>query len=363
MKVLHVIGQLTPGGSEKMTLQVAGGLRARGDDHRIVALGEVDTTWIAGVDAAVPVIPLSIADRDARSSAKALRGLARHLREVRPDIVQGHSWKSSVAAGLLGRALRLRTVATLHRVYYPRLERSADRIVQHAWDAVVVDSEAVRDLLAGSVAIDSGRIAVIPNFVAPEFFAMRAPQPHSGVMRVLMAAHFTPVKGHITLLEALRGLRGMLAAPAIHVDFLGEGPLLEHAKSLVAAWGIEDLVTFHGRRSDLPRWMDAADAVVLPSSWEGFGMILAEGMAAARPVVACDVGGATEVVVDGATGYLTPVGDAHALSAALRRLMDEPATRVRLGAAGRRRARQHYGSGPVLDAYAGLYQRLAPRAQ
>ena len=90
-------------------------------------------------------------------------------------------------------------------------------------------------------------------------------------------------------------------------------------------------------------------------------MVLAEGMAAGKPAVAFDVGGASEVIVDGETGFLTPPGHAEALADALERLRDDAALRERMGRAGRRRAEAHYTAGRVAKSYERFYARVSAK--
>jgi glycosyltransferase involved in cell wall biosynthesis len=358
MRVLHVIGQLAPGGSEKMTLQVAKGLTLRGEDHRIAVLREVDMEFVAGLGAAG--IPLYRIDGRGGQPGRLVQ-LARLARRLDVDLVQGHAWRSSVAAGLVARAASVPAIATLHRIYYARLEETLDRMLQRMWEAVIVDSNAVRDLLVQTVGMDTGRVKVIPNFVSEEVLragdAPRAERP-AEPLRLLMAAHFSEVKGHRFLLEALAELGDR--RERFELDLLGDGPLLEEMQSLAARLGLADRIRFRGRRSDLSAWLSRADVVVLPSLWEGFGMILAEAAAFRLPAVAFGIGGAAEVVVDGETGVLVPPRDVAALAAALDRLLD-PALRARLGAAARTRAERLYSPEGALDSYQALYRSTRRR--
>jgi glycosyltransferase involved in cell wall biosynthesis len=139
------------------------------------------------------------------------------------------------------------------------------------------------------------------------------------------------------------------------VDLLGDGPLLEATRASVRQASLSDAVHFHGSRFDLGEWLESADVVVLPSLWEGFGLILAEAAACAKPAVSFSIGGAAEVIADGETGFLVPPGDTGALARALARLHGDPALRRRLGRAARRRAATLYAIEPVLDSYEALY--------
>lgn len=361
MKVLHVIGQVVPGGSEKMTLRVAKEFRMRGDDHRVLSIGEIDRGFIDSVDAAeVPIDQLGAKDRGPSSTLRALRMLADQVDSFGPDLIQGHAWRSSVAAGLVGRLKGVPALATLHRIYYERLEKIGDRALQRLWQGVIVDSVAVKDLLEGQLGIRGSRVTVIPNFVSESLFGIEAEAPAQSPVRILMAAHFTEVKGHRFALEAIAELERTNPG-AVRLELLGEGPLLEPCRDLARRLGIEEVVRFHGRSSALRDWLSETQIVVLPSLWEGFGLILAEAMAAGRPAVSFRIGGAAEVIADGETGFLTPPGDVAGLTDALRSLVESYELRARMGEAGRRRAREKFSADRVLDSYFDLYEGVLAR--
>ncbi len=359
MRVLHVIGQLVPGGSEKMTLQVAAEMRRRGHDHRVAVLGEIDASFVNSLGAAeVPIHSVSLPARRSLTGPAAVRAVAQLLRAEPADIVQGHSWGSSVVAGAAGLAAGVSAVATLHRIYYPAVQRRVDRALQRLWATVIVDSPAVAGLLVREAGLAAGRISVIPNFVSPELVRRGAERRHgagNGPLRILMAAHFSPVKGHRHALEAIAALESERPG-RFEVDMLGDGPLLPEMRAFAQRLRVDGVVRFHGRRSDLPVWLSRSDAVMLPSAWEGFGMILAEAMAFATPPVAFDVGGAADVIVDGRTGLLVPNGSSAGLAVALGRLHGDPALRRRLGTAGRARVASLYTVDSVLPAYERAYR-------
>lgn len=154
-----------------------------------------------------------------------------------------------------------------------------------------------------------------------------APRP----LRLLCVASLTPRKGHDLLLRALAGLRDY----AWHLDCIGSHDLdPAWAKSLLGwreEWGLGGRVTFRGPlpAEDLGRHYAAADLFVLPSRFEGYGMVCAEALAHGLPILATRAG-ALEDTVPAEAGLLVPPEDARALAGALRRLFADPALRQRL---------------------------------
>jgi len=171
--------------------------------------------------------------------------------------------------------------------------------------------------------------------------------------------HWTPRKG---ILEALAAL-GRVSA-GVTLDLVGEqGRDHAYAARVRAALrdpALKGRVRAHGRVSDaaLAALYQDADALLLPSSHEGYGMVLAEALAAGLPIVATRVGAVPEVVRDGLEAELVAPGDVAALAQAIQRLVDSPADR----AARSRLALEHAASLPSWDAsiarFAGLLDDL-----
>jgi glycosyltransferase involved in cell wall biosynthesis len=140
--------------------------------------------------------------------------------------------------------------------------------------------------------------------------------------------------------------------------FAGDGPLRSDLERRAHRLGLTDRLRLLGFRSDLSEIYTGFDLVALPSSSEGMPLTVIEAMAAARPVVASNVGGVPEVVVDGVTGLVVPVGDRQALADALAALLQDPARRRAMGLAGRRRYEERFTLERMAEAYAGVYRRV-----
>ena len=170
----------------------------------------------------------------------------------------------------------------------------------------------------------------------------------------LAAGRLEAVKDYPTLLEA------MARAPEnARLVIAGDGPLRDGLVELAARLGLDGRVRFLGFEADVTRWMQAADAFVLSSRWEGLPMGLLEAGACALPVVATDVQGTGEVVVDGVTGTLVAAGDAVALAEAMTRVMQAPEVeRLAMGTRARQRVIEKFSMESVLDRWEALYEGL-----
>lgn len=143
------------------------------------------------------------------------------------------------------------------------------------------------------------------------------------------------VKGVPVLLDALSGL--VADIPGLRVTLIGDGPERAALQSRAQELGLGAVVSFAGYMSQdaVAETLAGADALVLPSFAEGVPVTLMEAMASGLPVLATRVGGISELVEDGVSGYLVPPGNVDALTARLRDLLGDPQLRAQMGAAGR----------------------------
>lgn len=208
----------------------------------------------------------------------------------------------------------------------------------------------------------AGEIAVIPQFgVDPHLFAPAAAPPDetpAPPLRIGYAGGLLPEKGVDLLLRACAGL----PAPW-RLLLAGEGEQRGALEQLAGALGVAQNVEFLGRRGsgDMAAFYQGLDVFVLPSrtqpNWmEQFGRVLVEAMACAVPVIGSSSGEIPHVIGDG--GLVCPEGDAVALAGCLQALADSPAQRAALGAAGRRRALQHFTMRHIAEQTLAVYERL-----
>jgi len=155
-------------------------------------------------------------------------------------------------------------------------------------------------------------------------------------------------------------LRAMTRTPErARLLVLGAGPQEDRLTELAEWLGLKRRVRFAGFEPNVARWMRAADGFVLSSRYEGLPMVLLEAGACGVPIVATDVPGTREVVVDGETGWLAPAGDAEELAKTMMRLMRMPPdARHAMGERARRHVAEHFSLEAALDRWERLYANL-----
>jgi N-acetyl-alpha-D-glucosaminyl L-malate synthase BshA len=276
-----------------------------------------------------------------------------------------HAASALLAAQVLGDAAPARLI-TLHGTDATRLatHRGVNPVTGFAiaaCDAITVPSHYLRREAAERYELPAARIQVIPNFVDLERFppAPRAPgdgpRAEPGEPVLFHVSNFRPIKRPVDLAEVLAHVRRTLPARMVLV---GDGPEREAVEARAAALGVAGAMTFLGRRTDFAGPLARADAFVLTSESESFGVAALEAMAAGVPVFGYRVGGLPEVVCADA-GALVPLGDPAALAAAIVEGLRDPARRDAMGRAARRCAEAEFSAPRAIAAYEACYRRLA----
>ncbi|HVM69821.1 MAG TPA: glycosyltransferase family 4 protein [Gaiellaceae bacterium] len=288
--------------------------------------------------------------------ALGLLELYRLCRRIRPAIVHANSSKAGVlgrlAAWLAGVPVRVFTVHGWAFKAYSGIASTlylwADRAMRPLTSAIVCVAEGERRIGLERGTCTAERTVVIPNAV-PE--APQAPLEGSPPL-VVSVGRLKEPKDFSTLVRALAELREVPHRAVV----AGDGPDRPALEAERDELGVR--VELSGERDDVPALLAAADVFVLSSRSEGMPMSILEAMAAGLPVVASAVGGVPELVVDGETGLLVPPGDADALAAALRLVLEDADLRRRLGSAGRERAQRAFGLERFRREHLALYERL-----
>jgi glycosyltransferase involved in cell wall biosynthesis len=173
----------------------------------------------------------------------------------------------------------------------------------------------------------------------------------AGARLVVAVGRLVPVKNHALAIEAIAQV------PDATLAILGEGPLHEQLTEQAVSLGVADRVVLAGLRADARAIMGGADAVVVPSVGEGLPLVALEALAGRTPVVATSVRGIRELLTDGRDSLLVPAGDADALAASLRRVLEDEVLAARLAQAGAELVAPYTEAG-MIESYLSLYERL-----
>ena len=345
MRILHVIQELGAGGAERILLSTYRGAQAAGHDVFVAA-----APGLLAAELDIEPLPMPLVRRRPWRVPAAVLAVRKAVHKTRPDVLHAYNPGIGLAAGLAtrrgSRPPGLVNLQGTAEEDWP----AAVRLVRLSGLAPVACGPGVAAALE-----DHGLtpVATVPNAVPP------APPPADraelsvgpGTPLVIAVGRLVEQKNHALAIQAIAEVPDAVLAIA------GQGVLRPDLERLAEETGVADRVRFLGLRPDARALMGAADAVVMPSHWEGLPLSALEALASGTPLVATDVRGLRELVVDGENALLVPE-DPHALATALRRVLDDPELAARLAAAGK-----HVdGAGNdrrLVERFLELYERLA----
>ena len=225
-------------------------------------------------------------------------------------------------------------------------------------DGVTAVSEWLKDETALHFATDK-EIDVIPNFVDPARFKRNSKVCNiygtPGDKLLCHVSNFRPVKRIIDVVMTFERVAQQIPSRLI---MIGDGPDRSRAEAYIRERNLRDRVFFLGNVPNLEEILGGCDLFLLPSETESFGMAALEAMASEIPVIATRAGGLPEVVVDGETGYLLPVGDVDSMAARAIEILSDPAVQQRMGKRGREVAVQQFDESWIVPRYRALYEKV-----
>ena len=368
-RIVYVTTGLSYGGAETQLKNLALRLKQRKWSLSVVSMlppgAYVDELEAAGI------CVYDLRMRRKVPDPRAVLRLASIVRRERPLVVHAHM----IHANLLARITRLFAsipvlICTAHNIIEGgRARELAYRLTDSLADITTQVSEAGKQRYIQVGAVPPHKIVYIPNGIDTSRF-----QPNPMVRQAvreqlgcapdafvwLTVGRLEPVKNHLELLCAFREVTAV--HPHARLLIAGQGPLQAATEQRITELGLAERVRLLGVRRDIPDLLNAADAFVLPSLWEGMPLTLLEASATALPIVATDVGGNAEVVLEGKTGYLVPPKNTDALAQTLLRIMRlSEADRSAMGQAGRAHVVQNFDLERVVDRWEALYRELLQR--
>ena len=285
-------------------------------------------------------------------------------KNIHYDLIHSHYWMSGVAAEALKGRWQVPIVHMFHTLgmMKNRIARNEDemegeyrisgeRQVIKAADRIIAATQAEQSQLEFLYKAPSSKLTIIPPGVDIDHFYCIPPDESKAVIGIcadcrmfLFVGRIEPLKGVDTLIRAISILKdkGLMTQKPYSLSIIGGDPEpspleinaeMARLKLLCHNLGLDDMVVFLGKRSQdsLVYYYSAAEAVIMPSHYESFGMVALEAMACGTPVVASQVGGLAFLVQDEVTGYVVPDGDPDILANRLARLINEPNLSQRLG--------------------------------
>ncbi len=378
LTVLQVTPELNAGGVERTTLEIAEAISRAGGLALVATAGgrlEPDLKTAGG-----ELIRIPAASKNPITLIANAFKLAKIARERNVQIIHARSRAPAWSALLAARMACVPFVTTYHGIYNAKSPlKTFYNSVMARGDAIIANSEFTREHVLANHDVMPERVTAIPRGVdldvfSPEKIAaddIAALRVKWGVSSsqcvILVPARLTRWKGQMVLIEAARMLnerRPKAVKIIIAGDDQGRRAYTQEMLSAIKAGGLQDVISLVGHLRQMPLAFAASDMAVFPViEPEAFGRGAVEAEAMGVPVIASNLGGYTETVVEGQTGFLVPAGAAGPLCGAIERMIDAGAEkRTDMGRKGQERVRALYSKTALQSATLAVYQRVLSQA-
>lgn len=386
MRIAHVITRLIIGGAQENTLLSCEGQHDRGHEVTLLTGPAIGPEGSLMDRASSYGYRVETIDEMRRSvlpvkDFRTYHRLVKRLRELRPDVVHTHSSK----AGIIGRwaADRARVPVIVHTIHGLAFTASTSRVVNSVYrrlerstapltTKIVCVAQAMREQsLAAGVGTPDQYVTVYSGMETKSF--TNPPVPREVTRKRLGLEDHHTVVGTIARLFHLKGHDDLLdVAPALcreypHLRFLwvGDGLLREFFEHRIAQLGLGDRFILTGLvpPQEVPELTAAMDVLAHPSRREGLARALPQASLAAKPVVAYDVDGNREALIDGRTGFALPPFDRQKLAQSLRVLLSDAELRRSMGEQGRAFALRRFDAGVMVEALERVYHEASAAAK
>ncbi len=373
-RIAIVTYSLGVGGVQKQILELARGLDRSLYELRVYLLVKEEAFFGPALqELSVPVEYLYETPQRMLLYRKMASELAGRLESYDPHVIHSYMNYPSVVACLAAGVVRPETLITSIRTLTGRGAgfytwqgpncRDLDRAMVSASDTVIGNSRAVLDDYANWTGRDDPKMRVVYNGIDSQAFddvdtasvqKLRASIglcPDSPL--ILIVGRLSREKGQATFCRALARLTQ--SYPQLRGVLVGEGNTKASLRTEFKSLEDEGVLQFVGNRKDVPVWMHAASVVVLTSEIEGLPNVLIEAAWAGKPVVTTACGGGEEVVEDGVTGFVVPVGDDKAVASRVSELLGDPIKAQSMGEAARVRAREMFSPEKMVNDTVAVY--------
>ena len=365
IKILHIINSLGIGGAEVQLINLIRNL----DDSNF-------SSTVCCVASGGPLaneleklgINVVVLGQKRKFDPRVLLPLYRFMKKEHVDIVHTHLSRANlwgrIAARLAGVPVIITTEHGLN-LWKNSIHITVNRILSEFTDQIIAVSDAGKRIRIQRERIKPKKLVTIHNCVDLRLFD-KASDFHNDVRQEFGIGLDEPIVGFVGRLLEVKGIRYLIesivelkaAIPTVKLLIVGDGPLKGSLEDYAQKLELTDQVIFAGYRSDIPQVLNAMNVFVLPSLREDLPLSLIEAMAMRKPVVATNVGGNPEVVIDGETGILVPPKDATALAKAISRILLDEQLALRMGLSGRQRVENLFSADAVVARIQLIYNRF-----
>lgn len=342
-KILYVITSLGLGGAEKLLLYYLKNLDSKKYEMYVCCLREKPDDLISEISKYANVTNLKIRNK---FNPLVILKLLKLIKSINPDLIHTHLVQpriyTTIAYLFFNHAI---IVTQKHNTVNPRKHHIfilLEMLSILVNKKVIAISQSVKNSLIKYELVPPGKIYVLPNCIDYQIFnkvtEFRSKSTEKQII-IGTVGRLERQKGTKYLLMAMKII--LLDNPNVKLEIIGEGSLLDELKKISCKLHISNSVNFFGKFVDVKPFYNRMDIFVLPSIYEGFGIVLLEAMATGVPVVATNVDGIKEVIIDMNNGILVPARNPKAIADAVIRIINDSDLRKKLIDEGFKRAKMY----------------------
>lgn len=366
IKVLLLLYSVESAGAEKVALSIAKYINGGRFKPVVCALkgGRLLNEFLA------LNIPVYILDKKKGVDLSIIPKLFRILRTEKIKIVHSHNFSPNFWGRVIGKTARIPVlISTEHTVatVKTKLHKTIDYILSKVTDKIIAVSNRVRDSHIEEEGIISDKFITIYNGIEPwnsNYKAIESDRhrllkefsisPNNYIITTI--GRLEPPKGYVHLLESIPMVQNIY--PQGYFLIVGDGTLKTELETLADRLGVRKKVYFAGYRSDVRDILAVSDLCVIPSIREGFSVTLLEAMSVGKPIVATDVGGNAEAIINGESGIIIQPGDPVALANGIMEVLKDRKVAEEMGIKAQKRFEEFFTMQKMIDKTERLYDSL-----
>ena len=355
-RILFIIDNLQFGGGERVFSQIINGLNS--DQYHIFLVSSSNERFLSAIhNPQVRYYPL---DFSKRFNPVSIFKIAKIIRNNQIQIVHGQGARAEfharIAKRIAGNSFYVSTIAMpvegfdvkyLRKQIYRIFDRFSERFV----DKFIIVSDALRNMIINERDIPSGKVVRIYNGIEIDHYSPNEQKKYrinirknfnldDNVILIGAVGRLVWQKGFEYLIESVPSI--IQSIPNSKILIVGNGPLKVKLNDLSERLKVKENIIFTGFRNDIKEILDAIDILVIPSLLEGSPMIILEGMAMAKPIIATKIDGITEQIENNETGRLVPPRNSAALAEAIIEIIDNKELAEKIGLNARHRAESKF---------------------
>lgn len=364
IKICYIIGQLIKHGAEGQLCELVKGIDREKFCPIVISLSQ-GGYWISEIQR-LNIQVIEIRRRKHKEFTRLFK-LIKILKTIKPDIV--HTYL--VSANSYGRVASILTrvpIIIASERSLPEIGKDKnmfqiciDKLLALFSHGIICNSKKASDTLIKKYFYDAKKVFIIHNGIGVNGFLKKINLNREkllGQKVVVTIGTLYHVKNHRLFLDMTRTILDMSGNKSMKFLIVGDGPLRGELEEYSKALGIEHCVIFTGERNDIPDILQNTDIFVMTSLYEGISNAIIEAMLSGLPVVATDVGGNSELVIDGETGFLCPLNDAKILAKRIFSLINDEDEAKRMGENGRKKILNEFRVDMMVKKTENIYMKL-----